>query len=167
MECNLNIGEEIKLGKVYRLLEDGTHVTNNVISIMENKRVVVFGGPAPFSKLDTQQALEYAELGMEFKKYVNDIYGIYCQDAFVMNQFDLHIRKTHPTHSLTFYGDGDAFFVRNYNLQYDFTHQGLSIRSRRFAMVVNNCVLEHLVLDDYREIKDTSAANLLEYLKKV
>jgi len=165
MECNLTVGEEINLGKVYRLLEDGTHVTANVISIMENRRVVVFGGPAPFSRLDTQQAQEYAELSMEFKKYVGDVYGIYCQDAFVMIQFDLHIKKTHPTHSLTFYGDGDAFFVRNYNLQYDFTHQGLSDRSQRFAMVVNNCVLEHFVLDDHSEINNTAAVKLLEYLK--
>jgi len=165
MACNLQIGDKVQFGSVYRLLKDGAHINAQITSILENKRVVLFGGPAPFSRLDTEQALEYAALSMDFKKYVDDVCGIYCQDAFVMNQFDLHIKKTYPEHSITFYGDGDAFFVRNYGLEYDFTHQGLSIRSCRYALVLNNQIVEHVALDDYTEVVDTSASKILEFLK--
>lgn len=165
METGLRPGDRLDTGTVYRLTADEVHSRYDIISLLQKNRAVIFGGPAPFSKLDTRQAKEYAELSGEISKYVDYIYGIYCQDAFVMNQFDKHISGFYPNHSIAFYGDGDAFFIRNYRLTQDFTHQGLSVRCGRYAFVVNDCVLEHVVLDDYKQIGDSSAENILNWLK--
>jgi len=165
MNCTLQLGDIMTLGSVYRIDPDGVHVNRSIESLLRGNRAVIFGGPAPFSRLDTEQAKQYADLSKQILKHVNVIYGIYCQDAFVMKKFDEHVSQEHPDHGVTFYGDGDAFFIRNYNLQYDFTNQGLSVRSGRYAFIVNDTKIEHIVLDDYTQIGDSGADKILAWLE--
>lgn len=166
MECKLRIGDRAEFGTVYRINEDGLHGSHTIQSIVEDRRVVIFGGPAPFSRLDTQQATEYAELSDELLKYVQHVYGIYCQDAFVLKQFEQHITRIVPTNKVIFHADGDAFWTRSQQLEHDFTFQGLGVRSGRYAMVLDDGEIEHIALDDFSEIETTAAAKILEYLKK-
>lgn len=165
MECNLKPGDKVELGTVYRITPAGLHDKFAVDSLLSDKRAVIFGGPAPFSRLDTQQATDYARLGDELLKHVDIIYGIYCQDAFVMKQFDLHIATAVPNHAVAFYGDGDAFFARAHQLDYNFTYQGLSMRTGRYAIITNDKVIEHIVLDEYQLIGKSSAESILAWLK--
>ena len=154
-------GHNIDAGTVYRIHE-GAHIHVTTYDLLTDKRAVLFGGPAPFSRLDTQQATEYAELGSQLLEYVDNVYGIYCQDAFVMHQFEKHI----GSNQVMFYGDGDAYFTRGHNLDADFSNQGLGLRSGRYAMVVNNRKLEKLFMDEYSTINQTSAQKVLEWLKQ-
>jgi len=165
MKCILRPGSRIDQGKIYRITADDIHRDFSIDSLTSNNRSIIFGGPAPFSRLDTQQAMEYASLTDRLLKYVNVVYGIYCQDAFVMKKFDEYIGKEYPNHGVVFYGDGDAFFARSYSLEHDFTHQGLSIRTGRYAMVLKNQIVEHISLDDYSVIEDTSAEAILKWLE--
>ncbi len=165
MDCNLKAGDIIDAGVVYKIDDEGTHRHLVTRDLLSGKRAVVFGGPAPFSRLDTEQAHEYARLADEMLKHVDAVIGVYCQDAFVMKQFDLHIRQTYPGHHVAFWGDGDALFARGNGLDHNFSYQGLSLRSGRFAMVVDDQVLEHIFLDDYKEINLTSAEAVLQWLK--
>jgi peroxiredoxin len=166
MECNLKLGEQIDKGVVYKFNADGLHQSHTVESIVENKRVVIFGGPAPFSRLDTEQATAFAKLSNELKKHVDEIYGIYCQDAFVMRKFAEEINKEVEGNALTFFADGDAFFARNNRLEFDFTYQGLSVRCMRYVMVVKNKTLEYFAVDDYQLIEKTAPEAILEWLSK-
>lgn len=166
MDCKLKKGDFIGAGVLYKINEHGLHDHSPTGNLLTNRRVVIFGGPAPFSRLDTQQAKEYAELSGEIIKHVDAIYGIYCQDAFVMNQFDKHIRESFPDHKINFWADGDAFFTRGHGLDFNFTYQGLSLRSGRYAMVVNRETLETVFLDEYQVIEKTAAAKVLEWLKE-
>ena len=165
MDCQLLPGAKMIFGTVYRILDNGIHDKFSIESLFANKRVLVFGGPAPFSKLDTQQAIEYAGLGADILKHVDVIYGIYCQDAFVMKKFAEHVEQAVPNSPVVFYGDGDAFFIKNHQLEHDFTFQGLGIRSGRYAFVVKNHIIEHVALDEYQLIENTSAEELLKWLK--
>lgn len=165
MACNLQTGSRLELGIVYRIDENDLHISKPISEIMANRRVVIYGGPAPFGKLDTEQSLSYAAHSTELLSHVDAVLAIYCQDSFVMRQFDLHIKQQHPDHQTEFWADGDGFFIRNYGLEHDFTFSGLSVRSQRYAMVVNNCVVEHIVLDDYQLIDHTSTENILNWLK--
>lgn len=166
MEAKLKIGDDAGGGIVYRINKEGIHESQDVLSLFKDKRVVVFGGPAPFSRLDTQQAKEYADSSIELIELgLDNVYGIYCQDAFVMNEFDKRIKETFPTHKINFYADGDAFFMRAHQLEHNFTYQGLSVRSQRFAMVINNCKIEYVVIDDYSVIENTASIKIVEWLK--
>jgi peroxiredoxin len=166
MECNLKLGSNIDRGVVYKFDSSGIHQSHTVESIVENKRVVIFGGPAPFSRLDTEQATAFATLSQEMKKYVDEVYGIYCQDAFVMRKFEEEITKNIEGHAVTFFADGDGFFTRTNNLEFDFTYQGLSVRSMRYVMIVNNKELEYLAIDDYQLIEQTDPAIILKWLQE-
>jgi peroxiredoxin len=165
MAFDLKIGDLVGAGVVYKINAAGIHESIPTRELLMNKRVIIFSGPAPFSRLDTEQSTEYASLSKDLLKYVDNVYGIYCQDAFVMNHFDKHIKETVSDHYIEFYGDGDAFFTRAHKLDHDFTNHGLSLRSVRYALVVKNEVIEYAVSDDYKVIENTAASKVLEWLK--
>jgi peroxiredoxin len=159
-------GQEIVSGILYRINEENTHISIGVSELFANKRVLIFMGPAPFSRLDTEQANDYELQSTEILKHgVHEIFGIYVQDAFVMNKFQEQVRKEIGSANVKFYGDGDGFFVRANQLSHDFTSSGLSVRSGRWAMVLNNNTVEHVVVDDYSVIDQTSTSSILKYLK--
>lgn len=166
MNSKQKIGDEVGGGFVYRINGLGIHENQDARPLFVDKRVLVFGGPAPFSRLDTQQAKEYADLSFKLVEAgLDTIYGIYCQDAFVMKEFDDKIKKDFPNHKINFYGDGDGFFTRAHQLDHNFTFQGLSMRSVRYAMIVKNCIIQYVVVDDYQLIENTSAKKILEWLE--
>jgi peroxiredoxin (alkyl hydroperoxide reductase subunit C) len=165
MTCDLQPGDKVEFGIVYRINEYDLHISKPISEIVEGKRLLIYGGPAPFGKLDTEQSMGYAAASQELLAHVDEVLGIYCQDSFVMKQFDLHIKNQHPNHGVTFWADGDGFFIRNLRLEHDFTYSGLSVRSIRYAMIVNNGVIEHIVTDDYQLIDHTSTENILNWLK--
>lgn len=166
LEPKLVVGSRADLGSLYRINENGEHTANTVSSIVSDVRSVIFGGPAPFSRLDTQQAKEYAEHSDQILKYADRIYGIYCQDAFVMREFSDRITGMIPTNKVTFHADGDAFWTRSQQLEQDFTFQGLGVRCCRYAMILNDGVIEYIVVDEPSEIKNTSVSKVLEFLAK-
>lgn len=165
MSRNLQTGDKVEFGIVYKINEFDLHISKPISEIVENKRLLIYGGPAPFGKLDTEQSISYAEHSTELMKYVDQVLGIYCQDSFVMKQFDLHVKQQHPEHQTEFWADGDGFFIRNHGLEHDFTYSGLSVRSVRYAMVLNNGIVEHFVQDDFQLIDKTSTENMLDWLK--
>lgn len=162
-----NPGDSFDLGIVYHLDEKGLHNSLKLQDIVKGKRLVFFGGPAPFSRLDTEQALEYATMAHKLMEHVEMVYGIYCQDAFVCNAFEAKIDEQVGNNALVLLADGDGFFCRSNNLENDFTYQGLSVRSHRWAAVVNNGKIEYFVSDPYQVIEDTRASKILEYLDSV
>lgn len=165
MAFDLKIGDMVGAGAVYKINGAGVHQAIPTRDLLVNKRVIIFAGPAPFSRLDTEQAIAYAKLGKDLTKYVDNVYGLYCQDAFVMNHFDKHVKETVSDSSVEFYGDGDAFFVRAHKLEQDFTHHGLGVRSIRYAIVVNNERIEFHASDDYKVIENTAPEKILEWLR--
>jgi len=158
-------GQSFDLGIVYAIDDAGSHGSMRLVDIVKDKRLVFFGGPAPFSRLDTEQATKYAELSQQMLNAgVDMVYGIYVQDAFVCREFENQIDKKVGPNPMVLLGDGDAFFVRSNNLEFDYTQMGLSTRSIRWAAVIKNGRVEHFVNDPFSEITETSAENILKYL---
>ena len=166
MTLALNPGKKIEVGILFRI-KDGTHISANIADVLANKRVVLFMGPAPFSRLDTTQALDYEKASNDIlSKNVDLVMGIYVQDAFVVRKFEEQIQSDANSNNVELYGDGDGFFVKSNYLTHDFTHQGLGTRSGRWAMILNNGVIEYVVCDDYTTIDKTSADSILQYLNE-
>ena len=166
MTLALNPGQKLEAGTIFRIDEQNIHVSKNISDLFANRRVVVFMGPAPFSRLDTEQANAYEKLSAEIlAQEVDAVIGIYVQDAFVMKKFEEQVRQTSGSSNVELYGDGDGFFVRANYLTHDFTFQGLGTRCGRWAFVLNDGVIEHVECDEYQLIEKTSADNILSYLK--
>lgn len=159
-----NKGDSFDLGVLYHIDDKDIHSSMKLLDIVKGRRLVFFGGPAPFSRLDTEQATEYAKLSARMIEKVDMVYGIYCQDAFVCKEFEKLIDSKVGNNALVILADGDAFFIRSNGLEEDFTFQGLSIRSHRWAAVVNDGKIEYFISDPYQIIDETHPAKILEFL---
>ena len=166
MTLALTVGQTIDLGIVYKINSNGVHESTTIKDLFEGKRLLVFMGPAPFSKLDTEHAIGFEHQSKNIlEQKVDGIIGLYVQDAFVMNKFQEHVYKTVGTSNVQFYGDGDGLFVKANNLMHDFTFEGLSTRCGRWAFIVNNGAIEYVTVDDYSLIETTGADSILKQLK--
>ena len=166
MTSPLSVGQKLTIGTLYHFNDNDLHVSIPITELFANKRLVVFMGPAPFSRLDTEQAVDYESYSAEIlAEKVDGIIGIYVQDAFIINKFQSEIHNKAGSSNVKFYGDGDGFFVRGNNLVHDFVFSGLGQRSGRWAMVLNDGVIEYVMADDYQLINYTSADSIIKYLK--
>jgi len=154
-------------GMLYHINDDRIHSNVKVAELFKEGRIAVFGGPAPFSRLDTEQAVAYEQASAELKKLgIDKIVAIYVQDAFVCQKFREEVSAKAGSDNLRYYGDGDGFFSSAYGLGHDFTHQGLSMRSERWCAITNNGRVEYVQHDDYQLIEETSVDKMLEYLSE-
>jgi peroxiredoxin len=159
------LGKTIRNGTLFRIEKDiHDYVESN--NILSGKKVVIFMGPAPFSRLDTEQAVGYEKLSKQLLKHVDAIYGIYCQDAFVMKQFEKHVQGQASSSNVVFWGDGDGMFARYNELLHDYTNSGLGQRSGRWAFISNDRIIEYVSCDDYFELNVTAAENVLKALEE-
>jgi peroxiredoxin len=162
-----NKGDSFDLGVLYHIDDKDIHSSMKLLDIVKERRLVFFGGPAPFSKLDTEQATAYARLCAKMMEKVDMVYGIYCQDAFVCKEFEKQIDTKVGNNALVILADGDAFFARSNGLDEDFTFQGLSIRSHRWSAVVKNGKIEYFVSDPYQVVDETHPDKILKYLDSI
>jgi peroxiredoxin len=159
-------GATLHVGQLFRIDENKTHINKSTADVFNQGRLLVFGGPAPFSRLDTEQAIEYQRLSDEFLACgLDEIIGLYCQDAFVMKKFQEHISSETGKNNITFWGDGDGSFALGHGMSHNFVNQGLGMRSLRWAAIVFNGAVEYIEVDDYSQIDNSSANKFLNYLK--
>lgn len=161
----LRAGMIIKNSPIYYMDSEKKHSSIRVEEIFKDKIIVVFGGPAPFSRLDTEHATAYAKQTSEILNLgIDEVIAIYCQDAFVCDKFQEEIYQKTNNH-IKIYGDGDGFFARDHGINIDLTYQGLCMRSRRWAAVINNCQVDLIEFDDYKEILYTDPARIISWIK--
>lgn len=152
---------------LYYIDTDGLHKSLTAGEVFNCERSVVFGGPAPFSRLDTEQAMAYEQFCQEFFDLgVKQVVGLYCQDAFVMQQFQKHVAEKAGTNQVKYFGDGDGFFATFYGLAVDFSYQGLGIRSKRWCAVIEFGTVQFVEFDEYQLIENTRPERVLEWLRK-
>jgi peroxiredoxin len=162
----LTKGNELVSSVIYHINDLSMHDSTALSELISDKRVLIFMGPAPFSRLDTEQASEYETLSSDIlSQGIDQIMGIYVQDAFVMKKFQEQVQSSVNSKNIKFYGDGDAFLVKANNIMEDFTFQGLSVRVGRWAVIVKNSIIEAVFTDDHSVIENTRASNILKYLK--
>lgn len=162
----VTFGTTLEHGVLYHIDDKRIHASIKVSDLFKEGRIVVFGGPAPFSRLDSEHAELYERSAEELKSLgVDNIVALYCQDAFVCQKFREEISGRVGSDHVRYYGDGDGFFMQAYGLGHDFTHQGLAVRSERWCAVVNDGKVEFVQHDDYQLIENTHPDKVIEFLK--
>ncbi len=150
--------------------ENGEFVNRKSAELFDGKRVVVFSLPGAF----TPTCSAYQLPGFE-EKYddfigsgIDAIYCISVNDGFVMNAWALDQKIS----SVTLIPDGNAYFTRSMGMLVTKSNLGFGSRSWRYAMVVDNGVIEKLFVEDgQRDNADadpyekTTPENVLEYVK--
>ena len=134
-----------------------------------NKRVVLFSLPGAFTPTcSTYQLPGFEEKYNEFMKYVDEIYCISVNDAFVMNQWG----KQQCIERVKLIPDGSASFTLQMNMGVSKDNLGFGMRSWRYAVVVDNGKIERWFIEpnlrdnaDDDPYGETSPENILDWLE--
>lgn len=131
--------------------------------LFAGKKAVVFALPGAFTPTCSARHLPgFVEKAAAFKeKGVDFVACLSINDAFVMAAWSA---KHDETHSVTMIADGNGEFVRVLGLDRDMTERGMGIRSQRFAMIIEDGVVQHLFIESPGGYGVSSAESVLTYV---
>ena len=147
----------------------GEFVTLDTQQQFAGKRVIVFGLPGAFTPTcSTQQLPGFDENFEKFQeKGIDEIYCVSVNDTFVMNSWfeSLGIKNVYPL------PDGNGEFTHLIGAECSKSNLGFGYRTWRYAIVVNDGVIEKAFIEDgYQDNAESdpyefsSPENLLENL---
>ena len=127
------------------------------------KRVALFSVPGAFTPTCSAKHLPgFVELADALKaKGIDAIACTAVNDAFVMGAWG---KSAGVEGKVTMLADGNGDFVKAIGLEMDGSKFGMGGRGQRFAMVINDGVVEHLFVEGPGEFRVSSAEYMLEQL---
>lgn len=130
--------------------------------LFADKRVVLFAVPGAYTPTCSAKHLPgFQEHAEAFRaKGVNTVACTSVNDVFVMDAWG----KEQGADGVVMLADGNGAFAKAMDLEMDATGFGMGTRSQRYAMVVNNGVIEHLFVEGPGEFHVSSAEHVLENL---
>ncbi|WP_163648452.1 peroxiredoxin [Modicisalibacter sp. 'Wilcox'] len=129
--------------------------------LFAGKRVVLFAVPGAFTPgcSNTHMPGFVIKADDIFARGVDTIACLAVNDAFVMDAW----QKDQNAERITMLADGNAEFTRAVGLELDATGGGMGIRSKRFALIANDGVVEYLGIDT-KGVDQSSAETILSKL---
>ena len=128
--------------------------------IFGDRKVVLFSVPGAFTPTCSAKHLPgYVEKFAEFKNRGIDVACMAVNDAFVMKAW---AKDQNVPADLMMLADGNANFARALGLEFDATAFGMGVRSKRFALYVENGVVRTLGVEAPGEFSVSSAQSMLE-----
>nr|WP_299245426.1 peroxiredoxin [uncultured Halomonas sp.] len=129
--------------------------------LFAGKRVVLFAVPGAFTPgcSNTHMPGFVIKADDILAKGIDTIACMAVNDAFVMDAW----QKDQNAQQITMLADGNAEFTQALGLELDATGGGMGIRSKRFALIANDGVVEYLGVDA-KGVEESSAETVLEQL---
>ncbi|MDW5377521.1 peroxiredoxin [Halomonas sp. HP20-15] len=126
--------------------------------LFAGKRVVLFAVPGAFTPgcSNTHMPGFVIKADEILAKGVDTIACMAVNDAFVMDAW----QKNQNAQAFTMLADGNAEFARALGLDMDASGSGMGTRSKRFAMIVDDGVVEYLGVDA-KGVDQSSAETVL------
>ena len=154
----------------FRVRELGDWVDTNTDTYFKGKKVLVFSLPGAFTPTCSNQQLPGFEKQADvFKAHgIDEIYCVSVNDSFVMNAWaeDLRVKN------VKFIPDGSCEFTAGMNMLVRKDNLGFGARSWRYAMVVDNGIVERMFVEDGKEddcgtdpYGETTPEKVLAYLQ--
>lgn len=131
--------------------------------VFGGKRVALFAVPGAFTPTCSAQHLpSFIEKAGDLKAAgIDNIACLSVNDVFVMGAWG---EQQDVGQSVEMLADGNGDFTKDIGLELDGTGFGMGQRSQRYAMVVNDGVVEHLFVEAPGEYKVSSAEHMLDAL---
>ena len=135
------------------------------------KRVVLFSLPGAFTPTcSTYQLPKFESMYSEFRQFVDEVYCISVNDAFVMNKW----AQDQQLKNVKVIPDGSGDFTRAMGMMVQKDNLGFGSRSWRYAVVANRGLIERWFIEPGMEHNcpsdpygETSPDNILKWLKNV
>ena len=155
----INVGDKIPSVTLKQLTPEGVKEFTTD-DIFRGKKVVLFAVPGAFTPACSQRHLPgYVDKAANLKaKGVDEIACVAVNDAFVMGAWGKE-QKTEG--KIRMLADGSGDFARALGLELDLTKGGLGVRSKRYAMLVDNGVVKSLSVEAQPGQVDASSADAM------
>ncbi|RKP17828.1 N-terminal nucleophile aminohydrolase [Rozella allomycis CSF55] len=118
-----------------------------ILKVFAGKKVVLVAVPGAFTPLCSEKHLpgfvsKYEDLK---KKGIDTILFTASNDAFVLYYW----AKQHSAHGkVRMLADGNVSFAKAIGMEFDLTAKNMGVRSKRYAMIVDNGVVKYLGVDE-------------------
>lgn len=151
----------------FRLRRDGDWLEQTSEALFKGRRVVLFAVPAAFSTTCSARHLAgYVALSKNIRAMgIDEIFCVSVNDAFVMNAW---ARDQGIVDEVTLLPDGNGAFTRAMGMLVGHSEQGFGLRSRRYAMLVHDGIINALFAEDRHGGEDSlavsDAISMLDYL---
>ncbi len=156
----ISLNDKMPIGQLQEL-KDGNLVTHNTAEYFANKKVVLFAVPGAFTPTCSAAHLPgYVVSADELKaKGVDEIICLSVNDAFVMAAWG----EAQNAHHISMLADGNGSYTQALGLAMDTDLFG-GIRSQRYAMIIDNCVVTSLHIEKPKEFEVSKAEVILNAL---
>jgi peroxiredoxin len=157
----IQIGDGIPSATLSQMTENGPQPLLTT-HYFKGRRVVLFSVPGAFTPTCSAYHLPgFIELADEFKRKGIDAIGcVSVNDVFVMDAWG----KSANAAGIDMLADGNGEFARALGLALDATAFGMGHRSQRFALVADDGIVTHLMIEAPGEFRVSSAESVLAAL---
>ena len=154
----------------FRVRSMGEWTDTNTDTYFKDKRVILFSLPGAFTSICSNQQLPgYEKLCSVFKEHgIDDVYCMSVNDSFVMNAW----AQNQKLENVKVIPDGNGDFTDAMDMLVEKTVIGFGMRSWRYAMIVNNSVIEEMFVEPGKDDNveedpygESSPENVLKYLQ--
>jgi peroxiredoxin len=156
----IQVGDKIPQATL-NYLKDGVQAINTD-ELFAGKKIVLFAVPGAFTPTCSAKHLPgYIDKLDAFAKHGIEVACLSVNDAFVMGAWAKHQEVPEGVHMLA---DGNGTFTKALGLELDATPFGMGLRSKRFALVVEDGVVKQIHVEAPGEFKVSAADYVLEHL---
>ena len=144
----------------FRVMTQSGPAAKTTAEIFDGKRVALFAVPGAFTPTCSNSHLPgfLANLDAFKAKGVDTIACTAVNDVFVL---DAWAKSTGAGDKILFLSDGNGDFARGLGLDMDGSGIGFGIRSKRYAMLVEDGVVKALNVEDVPSKAEKTAADVL------
>ena len=129
-------------------------------TLFENRKVVIFAVPGAFTPTCSEKHLPgFVEHFDAFRERGVDVACVAVNDPFVMQAW---MQSAGVPEGLRMVADGNAELTRALGLELDASSYGMGIRSKRFAMLIEDGVARQVFVEGPGEFRVSTAENMLE-----
>jgi glutaredoxin/glutathione-dependent peroxiredoxin len=157
----INVGDRLPDAKFMTMTADGPKALTTA-EVFGGKKVALFAVPGAFTPTCHQAHLPgfVARIGELKAKGVDAVACTAVNDVFVMDQW---AKATGSDGKIQMLTDDSAAFAKAIGLEIDLTGAGigLGVRSKRYAMMVEDGVVKVLNVDESPPVHDKSSAEAL------
>jgi peroxiredoxin len=158
----IKVGDKLPSVTLQQMQENGVTDVNSD-DLFKGKKVVLFALPGAFTPTCSASHVPgYLVKSDEiFARGVDSIICLSVNDAFVMHAWG---KDQNVEDKIQMIADGSANFTHAVGLELDLTKPGMGIRSRRYAMIVNDGVVEALNVEEAGKFEVSDAETILNAL---
>ena len=152
----ISVGDKVPSITLKLMTDDGpSDITTN--TLCDGKKVVIFGLPGAYTPTCSAKHLPgFVDKAEALKaKGVDSIACLSVNDAFVMGAWG---RDQGAGDKVLMLADGSADFTKAAGLELDLSQLGMGVRSKRYAMVLDDGVVSHLAIEENPGGLDLSSA---------